>query len=607
MFRGKKFIKSLFSLMVIASLNASVLRVRATDLVPSDDLTNGASVFVFRDSRKKPQERAGSAAFRRGNASGAIARREKFKSQLAASRKQKANEIKSRQAGLARARARERNARLKLSGTLTARADALMEKGDVTGATTNYREALKANPKNAEAMVGLSQALTVKGIEAAGDTNNDAAIPYLEEAVKYDPKNSAAFAKLGEVYDTWGKDDKAALSYETALSLDPELTSLYLPLGLAYVATGNAEKAEVYIAKAQAAGFDTSEAKFARVELMSKQNRNPEALAALDQIIKAEPQNGEAYYQRALVYDRMNQQDKAIDSYKDAVRVDPQMAAAWFDLGVIYYNRGDYNNSLKAYQESLRIDNSNAQAHANLASVYRQMEKYPEANAEYKLAEAGGIKTPDLYSEWGFSLGKTSEWDKSVARLETAQTISPTAVDDTNVGWAYYNAARADKAKKDETAAQAKLEKGKSTLQKAVQKDPNLDAAYLNLGSTQNSLGEYDEAKVTLSQALKVHNDWAIALNQLGLAYRGTNDLVNAMAQFNRVLTLDGNNVIGLFHLGSTQYAAGDKKGARKTQDRLRKVNPALADRLGSIIAGVVIDEAGRQIRKRIRIPGLPF
>ena len=456
-------------------------------------------------------------------------------------------------------------------------------------------------------MAGLSEALTVKGVEIAGDTNNDAALPYLEEAVKNDPKNSVAFAKLGEIYDTKGANDKAVVNYEKALAIDPELTSLYVPLGLAYIESGDATKAEAYLAKADGAGMDTSDAKFARIEMLSKQNRNQEALAALDQMLRAQPQNGEAYYQRAVIYDRMNQTDKAVDSYKDAVHVDPQMAAAWFDLGVIYYNKGDYNNAVSSYQQALRADNTNAQAHANLASTFRQMERYPEANAEYKQAEANGMKTPDLYSEWGFCLGKTNEWDKSVARLETAQSMSPTAVDDTNVGWGYYNAAQADKAKKSDAAAQANLTKGKASLQKAVQKDPNLDAAYLNLGATDNGLGNHDDAVVALNQAVKLHNDWVLALNQLGLAYRGTNNLALALAQFDRVITLDGNNVMGLFNLGSAQYANGDKKNAKKTQDRLRKLNPTLADQLGSIIAGVVVDEAGRQIRKRIRIPGIPF
>ena len=185
--------------------------------------------------------------------------------------------------------------------------------------------------------------------------------------------------------------------------------------------------------------------------------------------------------------------------------------------------------------------------------------------------------------------------------------MGTSAVDDTNVGWAYYNAAQADKAAQNDAEAKVKLEKGKESLQVAVQKDPNLDAAYMNLGSTQNSLGEHDEAVLSLNQAVRLHNDWAIALNQLGLAYRGTNNLSMALSQFDRVVTLDGNNIAGLFNLGSTQYASGDKRGAKRTQDRLRRLNPDLANRLGNIIAGRLIDEGTRRIMNKIRIPGIPF
>ncbi|MEO8647715.1 MAG: tetratricopeptide repeat protein [Acidobacteriota bacterium] len=595
------------ALIVAVSLNSATMNVAATDLVPTDDLSGGASVFVFRSSRKKPQERGGGAAGLRGGASAYRAQDARLNAQFSASRRKKAANIKSRQAEIVRAQARERNAKIKLSNTLTTRGNLAMEKGDVSLATTNYRAALKNNPKNSYAASGLSEALTVTGIETAGESNNEAAIPILEEAVKLDSKNASAFAKLGQIYDTKGTADKALLNYEKALTLDPEFTTLYIPAGLASVDTGDFVKAETYFTKADAAGVDSSEARFARVSIMVKQNKNTEALAALERIIRTEPQNGEAYYHRGVIYAVMNQPSRSIDAYKEAIRIDPTNSLAWFDLGVIYYNSEDYKNAEKAYKESLRIDAGNTRTHANLASTYRQQERYAEANAEYKLAEPGNTKNAELYSEWGYCLGKTNEWDKAVAKLETARSLNPDAVDANNVGWAYYNAARADKAANRDAEAAAKLQKSKASLQQAVKYDPAFDAAYMNLGATHNGLGEYDAAVTSLNEANRLHPDWVIAINQLGTAYRGKKDLTSALAQFNRVVTLDGNNVMGLFNLGSTQYATGDKKGAKKTQDKLKKLNPQLAENLGGIIAGKIVDEAGRQIRKAVRIPGFPF
>src|SRR5215813_253309 len=59
-----------FSMMPYGSV------VRAQDIIASDEISGGSSVFVFRQSRKKPQERsARSQAFAARGAAGHIGRR----------------------------------------------------------------------------------------------------------------------------------------------------------------------------------------------------------------------------------------------------------------------------------------------------------------------------------------------------------------------------------------------------------------------------------------------------------------------------------------------------------------------------------------------------
>src|SRR5687767_12805817 len=133
MFRGKSFLNAVVSVVTIASLNFGSFTIDARampDLVPSDDLTSGASVFVFRDSRKKPQTRSGG-GFVSSSGGGSVGggRKARLNAQISANRKKKVDAAKARRAQIARARARERNAKLKLSNTLTAKADTLLEQG----------------------------------------------------------------------------------------------------------------------------------------------------------------------------------------------------------------------------------------------------------------------------------------------------------------------------------------------------------------------------------------------------------------------------------------------------------------------------------------------
>ena len=333
------------------------------------------------------------------------------------------------------------------------------------------------------------------------------------------------------------------------------------------------------------------------------------AIGAYDDILRSEPSNAQAHYAKALVLAGSNREAQAIEAYKAAVAADANFAAAWFDLGVIYYNKGDYNNALTAYQNVVKVEPENYKAQANLASTYRQLERYPEANAAYKAAEPGNKNNADLYSEWGYCLGKTNEWDKAVARTNTARELSPTAVDNNNTGWAYYNSARWDKSQNKDQEATAKLELGKQYLEQSVEQDPQLDAAHLNLGATKNSLGDHEGAQESLKKALALHSDWVIALNQLGLAFRGMNDLNNALAQFQRVSTLDVNNQFGLLNLGEVYHLTGNKKEAKKVQDRLKKINPALANQLNAFFSGkAVVDDAKRRIESKVpKIPGIRF
>lgn len=600
-----------FSSLAIFSLLFSgfSFEVRANDLIPASDLTGGASVFVFRGSQKRPQEGAATRSYRPSGA-GAAARRDRVKSQVASTRKKKADAAKTRAATLARARARERNTRLRLSNTLAAKGETQLAQGNTTAATVSFRESLKNNPNNADAKVGLSEALTATGIETAGDSANEAAIPFFEEAAKLDPKNEVAFAKLGEIHDERGRNTDAIANYEKALAIDANFSSLYMPLGLAYAQAGNATQAENYLNKASAAGFDSSEAKFARATILAKQNKYPEALPAFEALAQAEPQNAQARYQVAAVLNKMNQTDKAVDSYKQATSLDANLAAAYFDLGVIQYNRAQYQDAVGSYQNVVRIEPQNYQAFANLASSFRQLERFAEANAAYKQAEPGFKNNPDLYSEWGYCLGKTEEWDKSVARLNTARELSPNAVDNNNSGWAYYNAARSDKKNNRQQEAVANLQLGKLYLETAVQQDPNMEAAYLNLGATKNEQGDHAGAQQDLKKALELEKDWVLAMNQLGLAYRGTNDLNSAIAQFERVANLDSNNAFGLVNLGETYFLAGKKKDAKRIKDRLSRIDPALGNRLDDIIDGkILINEAKKNIPgiNLPRVPRFPF
>ncbi len=599
----KSHLALLLSISIFVSLLPSEQNVTAQDLVANDDVGGGSSIFVFRESRKKAQAKFAGGHVNIGQGTGSTGNARTSGQIAAAAKKRRAAAVAARKkAAIAAA-----NRKIALSNTLTAKADGFLDNDQTDTAITNYQAALVQNPKNTRASEGLSNALTAKGIDVAGDANNEAAIAIFEEAIKFDKQNDVAYAKLGAIHDAKGRPDKAAINYEKAVAINPDFTMLYPRLGLNYLDKGEIAKAQECLKKSDAAGLDTVETRYMHGVLLFKQNQNTEALAAFDHTLELDTHFAPAQYYRGQMLDRLSQPDKAIAAYQKTLEIEPSNSAASFDLGVAYYNKGDYTQAATAYQQTIQYDKDNGQAHANLASTYRQLERFADANGEYKIASAT-IKTPDLFSEWGYCLGKVSDWEKAIARLDAARELSPAAIDNSNLGWAYYNAGYTQTTAKNDAAAKTNYDLGKTYLQKAVEQDPKLDAAYLNLGSTHNALGEFQDAVKVLNVAASLHPNWVIAINQLGLGFRGLNDLVNAVATFKRVVDLDGRNSFGLYNLGESYFASGNKKEAKKIHDRLAKIDPALAAKLDNVIAGRVVDAAKQKIVQKIpRIPRFPF
>ena len=93
MFLSKSFAKFFVSSVVSFSLLASTILVFPQDLVASDDVSGGASVFVFRKSRKEPQEKAAGRSARSGGGR-AVVSKNRYTTQVAANRQKRVAKAK---------------------------------------------------------------------------------------------------------------------------------------------------------------------------------------------------------------------------------------------------------------------------------------------------------------------------------------------------------------------------------------------------------------------------------------------------------------------------------------------------------------------------------
>ena len=104
------------------------------------------------------------------------------------------------------------------------------QKGDLDKAIADFTEAIRLDPKYAQAYYNRGYAYW------KGDF--DKAIADFTEAIRLDPKYAKAYCSRGICLQDKGDYDKAIADYTEAIRLDPKYAKAYYNRGMAYVAEG---------------------------------------------------------------------------------------------------------------------------------------------------------------------------------------------------------------------------------------------------------------------------------------------------------------------------------------------------------------------------------
>ena len=369
-------VKSFLSVFLVWTFFLNGLPVAAQDLPPTEDLSLGAGVFVFRSGAGKSSQKkfvARNAAKVRRSKVERVATTQKIRKQyetVVAVRKTPkpvkpitAKELPTVQAA--------KKTPKETSIIFTQAGQYAFSQKNYDEAIDLFDSAVELDPANKEAKLGLSDALTIRGDEymAKGEARN--ALNFYNDAISNNSQNSSAYIGLGEVYEDLDDSNKAITNYETALKIDKELTEIFAPLGVLYYQKGELEKADDFLTKAYAADNTDAATDYYFGVLRYRQNKYGEAQTALQQTLKADANQAAAHYYLGAVYDAQNDDAKAIAEYKEAIRLNDKYAEAYFALGAIYYGQKNYDESLKNYQMVVKLQNTNGEAHANLGDVPR--------------------------------------------------------------------------------------------------------------------------------------------------------------------------------------------------------------------------------------------
>jgi len=467
-----------------------------------------------------------------------------------------------------------------------------VDRDDLDNSIEFFRESTELDAKNEKARKGLSVALAAKGNELVAKDQPQAARSYFLEALKFDTQNSAAYFGLGEIFSEQDKADEALANYEKALNANAKLTEIYVPLGILYFQKGEIAKADDLLTKALAASPNDAETQLFVGMIRMSQNRNQEAMAAFEKARTLDPTNPEASFNIAEVLVRLDRVKDAVAEYEKAIAIKPSHFEAHLGLGEAHLSLKNYELAVKSLREAKRLKNDNIDAVIALGDAQRLSGNYNDAIGSYNLATTFISRKPDfskesaadVYSNLGLSIGqqctinmkqaKVCQWPMAIKALEKAVELGGgKTADFSNLGWAYYNAARIDGYEKREADKRTKLELARVNLDKAVSMNPTFVAGpLLNLGMVLTDLGEYANAANALEKAVAKEPKWVFAMNELGIAYRKLDKYKEAIAWFKKAIDRDDTFVAAHFNLAESEIKNGNMGNAKKSYERLKKM-----------------------------------
>jgi tetratricopeptide (TPR) repeat protein len=150
----------------------------------------------------------------------------------------------------------------------------------------------------------------------------------LRAVVEAEPENAEALRVLGLTLVRQGKSGDALPFLEKAASASPDSASVKLALADAYAAEKQYDKAGEMIDAAASQQGDHMDLPYYRGMLAVLKKQYKDAVPALEEAIKHDPENAYAYYYAGLAYSNTRRPDKMVESFNNFLRLEPKAPEA---------------------------------------------------------------------------------------------------------------------------------------------------------------------------------------------------------------------------------------------------------------------------------------
>ncbi|MEW5800544.1 MAG: sulfatase-like hydrolase/transferase [bacterium] len=320
------------------------------------------------------------------------------------------------------------------------------------------------------------------------------------------------------------------------------------------------------------------------------------ALKEFQKVVQIDDTYMDIHCRLASVYQAKGLHDRAIEEYKLAIRNYPRCAENYNLLAAAYIRQKQYDQAIEQLKECLRIKPDFVRAHNNLGLAYGKKKNYAPAIEEFQKALSENPAIAEIYNNLGcvyLEVGilieqkeHTFPFPISSKEMEEIYLLVPQLKDHPAIAFdlardAFEKALKIDARYKDARINLGlaylnggSVEKAISEYQKILADDPADMQSRLNLAVVYLQGGLIEQGKKSFEKVLEMDPDNMMAHYYLGSIYSQMNQLEKAAAQFRRMTEIQPRNPDAHFYLGEAYRANGQTANAIEEYRKSLEYNP---------------------------------
>jgi protein O-mannosyl-transferase len=222
---------------------------------------------------------------------------------------------------------------------------------------------------------------------------------------------------------------------------------------------------------------------------------------------------------------------ETVDEFpEDHARMEPKVAAhALGNLAAALFASGRYAEAVDRYERAISLSPQDPRKLVSLAAAYAELGNIPDAEALLKRAIVISPDFAPAYKNLGIVYMKEN-------RLDQALNVLRQGLEHTRHDESYYELVGQVQLMKSDVAAAVE------SFRRAIDLNPRTAVLWFQLGQALLAARNPESAEDSFRRAVELKPDYWEAHNSLGITYANQGRLTEALAQFQKALTIDPKN-----------------------------------------------------------------